>query len=233
MTATLFLLQPLARLAGRLRNGLSPWRRRLRPGAAWPRPRTVKVWSESLARAPGSDPGPPGRARGERRLRAKRRSLRSLGPRSARGPARRRQDPHRGRGARLGQAADAGEDLAAGLRRSLSSPPCCLSCWGPMPGPTAGRLRGDDRRGAPLRRRARDRGHRHGDEPCPGGAGADAGGGRGARERSRVRRANGSSCRTRRSLACVPLATWLARARRRCDGGPADPTDADAREIQR
>jgi GT2 family glycosyltransferase len=48
-TATLFFLQPLARLAGRLRNGLSPWRRRLRPGAAWPRPRTVQVWSEKWA----------------------------------------------------------------------------------------------------------------------------------------------------------------------------------------
>jgi hypothetical protein len=47
LTALLFLLQPLARLAGRLRNGLSPWRRRLRPGAAWPRPRTVQVWSET------------------------------------------------------------------------------------------------------------------------------------------------------------------------------------------
>jgi GT2 family glycosyltransferase len=47
LTALLFLLQPLARLAGRLRNGLSPWRRRLRPGATWPRPRTVQVWSES------------------------------------------------------------------------------------------------------------------------------------------------------------------------------------------
>jgi GT2 family glycosyltransferase len=46
LTAMLFLVQPLARLAGRLRNGLSPWRRRLRPGAAWPRPRTVQVWSE-------------------------------------------------------------------------------------------------------------------------------------------------------------------------------------------
>ncbi|HXV06350.1 MAG TPA: glycosyltransferase [Solirubrobacterales bacterium] len=51
LTAALFLLQPLARLAGRLRNGLSPWRRRLRPGAAWPWPRTVSVWSESW-RAP-------------------------------------------------------------------------------------------------------------------------------------------------------------------------------------
>ncbi len=47
MTVVLFLLQPVARLAGRLRNGLSPWRRRLRPEAAWPRPRTVEVWSET------------------------------------------------------------------------------------------------------------------------------------------------------------------------------------------
>jgi O-antigen biosynthesis protein len=47
LTAALFLLQPVARLAGRLRNGLSPWRRRLRPGAAWPQPRTIEVWSES------------------------------------------------------------------------------------------------------------------------------------------------------------------------------------------
>jgi GT2 family glycosyltransferase len=47
LTAMLFLFQPLARLAGRLRNGLSPWRRHLRPGAAWPRPRTIQVWSES------------------------------------------------------------------------------------------------------------------------------------------------------------------------------------------
>jgi GT2 family glycosyltransferase len=46
VTAMLFLLQPAARLAGRLRNGLSPWRRRLRPGAAWPHPRTVEIWSE-------------------------------------------------------------------------------------------------------------------------------------------------------------------------------------------
>ncbi len=46
LTSLLFLLQPMARLAGRLRNGLSPWRRRLRPGAAWPRPRTVESWRE-------------------------------------------------------------------------------------------------------------------------------------------------------------------------------------------
>ena len=47
VTSLLFLLQPLARLAGRLRNGLSPWRRRARPLPALPRPRTVEVWSES------------------------------------------------------------------------------------------------------------------------------------------------------------------------------------------
>jgi GT2 family glycosyltransferase len=47
VTAALFFAQPIARLAGRLRNGLSPWRRRLRPRAAWPRPRTVEVWSEA------------------------------------------------------------------------------------------------------------------------------------------------------------------------------------------
>jgi O-antigen biosynthesis protein len=46
LVAALFLMQPAARLAGRLRNGLSPWRRRLSPGAAWPRPRTVELWSE-------------------------------------------------------------------------------------------------------------------------------------------------------------------------------------------
>jgi GT2 family glycosyltransferase len=47
LTALLFFLQPMARLAGRLRNGLSPWRRRLRPGLTLPHPRTVEVWSET------------------------------------------------------------------------------------------------------------------------------------------------------------------------------------------
>ena len=47
LVSALFLLQPVARLAGRLRNGLSPWRRRLSPGAAWPRPRTIELWSEA------------------------------------------------------------------------------------------------------------------------------------------------------------------------------------------
>jgi GT2 family glycosyltransferase len=47
LTALLFLMQPFARLTGRLRNGLSPWRRRLRPSVTWPRPRTVELWSET------------------------------------------------------------------------------------------------------------------------------------------------------------------------------------------
>ncbi len=46
LTALLFALQPVARLAGRLRHGLSPWRRRRRPQASWPRPRVLTVWSE-------------------------------------------------------------------------------------------------------------------------------------------------------------------------------------------
>ena len=46
LTAALHLAQPVARLAGRLANGLSPWRRRV-SGAALPRPRTATAWSES------------------------------------------------------------------------------------------------------------------------------------------------------------------------------------------
>jgi GT2 family glycosyltransferase len=46
LTALLFLLQPVARLCGRLRKGLSPWRRRTRARPALPRPRTLAIWSE-------------------------------------------------------------------------------------------------------------------------------------------------------------------------------------------
>jgi len=46
VTSLLFFLQPFARLAGRLRNGLSPWRRRVSVGPTLPWPRTVAVWSE-------------------------------------------------------------------------------------------------------------------------------------------------------------------------------------------
>jgi GT2 family glycosyltransferase len=47
LTAFLHLLQPLARLRGRLRHGLSPWRWRGALGLALPRPRTVSVWVET------------------------------------------------------------------------------------------------------------------------------------------------------------------------------------------
>jgi O-antigen biosynthesis protein len=47
MTAGLHLLQPLARLHGRLRHGLTLWRRRGAPFLAAPLPRTAMVWRES------------------------------------------------------------------------------------------------------------------------------------------------------------------------------------------
>ncbi|MGI8757166.1 MAG: glycosyltransferase, partial [Acidimicrobiales bacterium] len=46
LIAALHLLQPTARLRGRLRFGLTPWRRRGWSGLAPPRPRTTTVWSE-------------------------------------------------------------------------------------------------------------------------------------------------------------------------------------------
>ena len=45
LTAALHLLQPLARLRGRLQYGLAPWRRGS-PGLAAPWPRTFALWSE-------------------------------------------------------------------------------------------------------------------------------------------------------------------------------------------
>jgi GT2 family glycosyltransferase len=46
LTACLYLLQPPARLLGRLQAGLTLWRRRGRPDFAWPRPRALATWSE-------------------------------------------------------------------------------------------------------------------------------------------------------------------------------------------
>jgi len=46
LTALLHLLQPLARLCGRMRHGLTPWRRRRRGSWAFPRPRLFTIWSE-------------------------------------------------------------------------------------------------------------------------------------------------------------------------------------------
>jgi hypothetical protein len=46
LTALLHLLQPLARLRGRLGHGLTPWRHRGGPGLALPWPRTFTLWSK-------------------------------------------------------------------------------------------------------------------------------------------------------------------------------------------
>jgi hypothetical protein len=47
VTAYLHLLQPLARLSGRLTSGLTVWRRRGEPGFAMPRPRSSALWTEN------------------------------------------------------------------------------------------------------------------------------------------------------------------------------------------
>lgn len=51
LTVALHLAQPMARLAGRLRRGLTPWRRHSRKQLAVPRPRQRAFWSESPASA--------------------------------------------------------------------------------------------------------------------------------------------------------------------------------------
>jgi O-antigen biosynthesis protein len=47
MIAVLHLVQPAARLSGRIRGGLTPWRARGRSTLAAPRPQRVAFWSES------------------------------------------------------------------------------------------------------------------------------------------------------------------------------------------
>ncbi len=47
LTALLHLVQPLARLRGRLSNGLTPWRRNGTSGLSLPWPRTTTIWSEN------------------------------------------------------------------------------------------------------------------------------------------------------------------------------------------
>jgi hypothetical protein len=51
LTFGMHLIQPLARLVGRLRQGLTPWRRRGSPDLAAPWPRHDTIWSETW-RAP-------------------------------------------------------------------------------------------------------------------------------------------------------------------------------------
>ena len=47
VTTLLYLMQPLARLWGRLDNGLTPWRRRGNGAWRWPSPRCSTIWRES------------------------------------------------------------------------------------------------------------------------------------------------------------------------------------------
>jgi len=47
LTALLHLAQPLVRLDGRLRHGLTPWRRRGAPSRSLPRSRRLELWSET------------------------------------------------------------------------------------------------------------------------------------------------------------------------------------------
>jgi glycosyltransferase involved in cell wall biosynthesis len=49
LTAVLYLLQPLARLRGRISHGLTPWRRRGPHAWALPAPRSYSFWSERWA----------------------------------------------------------------------------------------------------------------------------------------------------------------------------------------
>jgi hypothetical protein len=46
LTSMLYMIQPFARLSGRLRFGLAPWRRRSATRASLPLPRTLTFWSE-------------------------------------------------------------------------------------------------------------------------------------------------------------------------------------------
>jgi hypothetical protein len=46
LTALFHIIQPLARLIGRLSHGLTPWRRHGTPHFAFPRPQTSTIWSE-------------------------------------------------------------------------------------------------------------------------------------------------------------------------------------------
>ncbi len=52
LTAFLYLLQPLARLCGRLRLGLTPWRRRSGSRLARPWPRSFAIWRDRWRDAP-------------------------------------------------------------------------------------------------------------------------------------------------------------------------------------
>jgi hypothetical protein len=46
LTVLLHVLQPAARLAGRLRGGVSPWRKRCSSAYSWPYRQQAQIWSE-------------------------------------------------------------------------------------------------------------------------------------------------------------------------------------------
>ena len=126
LTALLHLLQPLARLRGRLRSALTPWRRHGPGGFAWPRSRHLADVDRELGGARRSAGAAGGTARRRRLPGQPRRRLRRLGPR---GPRRRLEcGAHRagGRGARPGPA-----DGAVPRPAALSSPPSASRwpCW--------------------------------------------------------------------------------------------------------
>jgi GT2 family glycosyltransferase len=72
LTAFLYVLQPAARLQGRFRHGLTPWRWRGARCFAWPRPRSLAVWSER-------------RQEGAERLQSLEAAIRELGAQVMRG----------------------------------------------------------------------------------------------------------------------------------------------------
>jgi hypothetical protein len=74
MIATLHIMQPIARLRGRLRYGLSPWARAGIRLYAWPHTRTITQWNETWE-------GP------EKRLHSLEKKLREFGARIIRGSA--------------------------------------------------------------------------------------------------------------------------------------------------
>ena len=103
LVATLYILQPLARLYGRLRLGLSPFRRRGPAGVVAPIPRTMTTWSEDWAAPEERSDRDRGASGESRRDRPARQRVLALGPRGPRRAPGRRPDAHGAGGARGGR----------------------------------------------------------------------------------------------------------------------------------
>ncbi|HEX8475266.1 MAG TPA: glycosyltransferase [Pyrinomonadaceae bacterium] len=119
LTTLMHLMQPLARLRGRLRWGLTPWRTRGVSGAAWLWPRRSEVWSEEWQSA-------------EERLKALEKSLREGGACVVRGGDFDRWDLET-RGGMLGSARTlmTVEEHGGGkqLARFRTWPKCSTRAW--------------------------------------------------------------------------------------------------------